>query len=109
MTGGTDGPTRPLPDVRVVPVPRSRTPHPAQRPVPDQHAASDQVFRALVGWLRTQHEGDGDADIEAIALVMTSAISHYQSMTDVLDAPFGIEEDRYFSAIADLATASLNH
>ena len=30
-------------------------------------------------------------------------------MTDVLDAPFGIEEDRYFSAIADLATASLNH
>jgi len=68
----------------------------------------DRAHESLVGWLRGQRDVDTDVDVEVIALILNNAISHYQVMTDVLEQdPFGIEEDRYLTAVADLAAASL--
>jgi drug/metabolite transporter (DMT)-like permease len=72
------------------------------------HREQDQAHESLVGWLRGQQDVDTDVDVEVIALILNNAISHYQVMTDVLEQdPFGIEEDRYLTAVADLAAACL--
>jgi AcrR family transcriptional regulator len=79
----------------------------------------ERVFSVLVGWLRRQlgeapADTDPDADthtlvdIEAIAAVLISAISHYWVLTDIFaEHPFQIAEDRYLEAVATLAAAAL--
>ena len=75
--------------------------------IPAQHQRT-RAHETLVDWLRGQQEVDDDVDVEALAMILTGALTHYQAITDGQDEdPFGIEEDRYLTAIADLAAASL--
>jgi drug/metabolite transporter (DMT)-like permease len=75
--------------------------------IPAQHQRT-RAHETLVDWLRGQQEVDEDVDVEALAMILTGALTHYQAITDGQDEdPFGIEEERYLTAIADLAAASL--
>jgi AcrR family transcriptional regulator len=76
----------------------------------------DRVFDVLVGWLRRQlpepavavdHDA-AEVDVEAIASVLISAISHYWVVTDIFGQhPLQVEEERYLRAVATLAAAGL--
>jgi drug/metabolite transporter (DMT)-like permease len=85
----------------------ARSDVPPGHPIPAQRE-HERAHESLVGWLRGQQDVDSDVDVEAIAAILTGAITHYQAITDGQEAdPFGIEEDRYLSAVAELAAASL--
>jgi AcrR family transcriptional regulator len=89
-----------------------------------RHQELDHLFDVLVAWLRRESERpaaapahDGvtpsapavDVDVEAVAAVLISAISHYWVLTDVFgEHPMRIGEDRYLTAVATLAAAALD-
>ena len=83
----------------------SRFPH-----LVDQVGRDDigRVFRAFAGWLADQPDVSPDTDLEAIAIVLMGAVTHFWIMREIFgDHPAGVNEDRYLTATADLAATLL--
>jgi AcrR family transcriptional regulator len=69
-----------------------------------------RIFRAFAGWLEAQPDVTPGRDWEAIAMVLMGAITHFWIMREIFgEHPAGIDEDRYLTAAADLAAASLTN
>jgi len=70
----------------------------------------DRVYRVLAAWLRSEAAAPAAAhvDLEALAAVLVSAVSHYWVLTDVFGThPLGVDEDRYLGVLADVAARAL--
>jgi AcrR family transcriptional regulator len=67
-----------------------------------------QIFTVLSAWLRSVARNK-DLDVDALAAVLIEAVSHYWILGDVFGGhPFGIDEDRYLTAVAQLAATALS-
>lgn len=67
-----------------------------------------QVNAATAGWLAAQSAlPDRSWDWEALAAVLTGAVTHFWLMTDVFGAhPGGVDEQRFLDALATLLQAA---
>ena len=66
-----------------------------------------QVHGALAAWLQSQASGT-QVDIDALAAVLMSAVSHYWIMSDALgDYPLDVDEERFLATLADVTARML--
>lgn len=70
-----------------------------------------RVYRVLTAWLQREASAapaQARVDVEALAAVLVSAVSHYWVLTDVFGThPLGVDEDRYLGLLADVTARAL--
>lgn len=73
-----------------------------------RQAEIHRVFQILARWLSAQAGPEDHTDWQAVAAVLVGAVSHYWVLSDIFGRhPDGVAEDRYLTALAEMAASLL--